>query len=169
MDSKELKELLATALQTVVADVKSEIKTEVGSLRTELNSKIEKLETAKAAVAPEVKPEVKADSNNSMKVSDFGKLIGDAVKEAVKPLTDSMAAQKTEKTGVRRSISGGDIEFYGKFSDKKEGDPLEVADIQQKIDEIAASNLSPTQKAKKLEPLSAQKRYMLKEQYRQGS
>lgn len=163
MDEKALKDLIAgisAAVGTAVADAVKPLTSAVSELKTDVAT----LKEIKAAATPATPATPAAGNPSATKFSlkDLTDVIGNAVKEAIKPLEDKLTAastQKDEKIAGRKSFSAADVAFAGKYGTAKEGDPVTSKTYQEIIDNINAdASLDNDSKKRMLDGPSLRKR-----------
>lgn len=168
MDAKEIQTLLTAALTPLVE--------QVGSLKTEmaeLKAKQEKAATPTPTPTPAPVPATPVADGTKVSLKDLAAQIAlgvsEAIKEQLKPIQDLVASSNAPTKGTRHSFSAHEIQFYGKYTDKKENDQMDVADYQAIIDSVKYDDhLSRDRKVAMLEAASSIKRELARKQILSG-
>jgi len=157
MDEKALKDLIAgisAAVGTAVAEAVKPLTSAVSELKTDVATLKEVKASAPAAPTTPTTP-------SKFSLKDLTDGIGNAVKEAIKPLEEKLtaASHTDEKVAGRKSFSAADVAFAGKYATAKEGDPVNSRTYQEIIDNINAdASLDNEAKKRMLDGPSLRKR-----------
>ena len=166
MDGKELQSLLTAALGPLVE--------KVGAMEAsiaDLKAKQEKAAVTPAPVTPA--PVTPPSDGNKISLKDLmaslGTTVADAIKEQMKPLEGFVASATASTKGTKHSLSANEIQFFGKYTEKKVNDEMQAEDYQAIIDSVKYDDKLPRdRKIAMLEAASSIKRDLLRKRFVSG-